>query len=257
MIRTRTAPARATGTSPCFKRILAGALLGAALYGPAARADIINFENLAPTALAVGDSFVSGKLKFTTYDLEGIGNSDTLAGGIFDSTDPSSCSYDCPANNGGNYFASLPDSWLQVSSASPGGRFQLKGFDASFLGMFPDTHAYPDIPGVLMVVGYIGNSYAYRQYALDPYGPNGFELLRFNTDATFANYKFDSMEFYTYGCTSNDLGSCTLGGNNLSNFALDNLDVAYVPEPATMLTMLLGLGGMGLARRRAARAAAR
>ncbi|NRR30725.1 PEP-CTERM sorting domain-containing protein [Oxalobacteraceae bacterium] len=43
---------------------------------------------------------------------------------------------------------------------------------------------------------------------------------------------------------------------NQAQFGIDNLNVSAVPEPATYLMMGLGLAGLGLARRRAAKAAA-
>lgn len=236
-------------TPSVLQKTMAAAVASLALWAPSAQAGLVTFEDVDTAFYGVGDTFTSGNMAFTSVDTEGVAPLGSLSGALFDSTDSGSCTFDCPVNNGGKYYAGLADGALLAQASTNGARFMLKGFDASFIGLFPGS-TYPSTPGYLRVMGFIGNSYATETYALDPIGPNGFELARFNTSAGFGALAFDSLAFFAFGCANDSAASCSAVGTYTGQFGLDNLETADVPEPASMMTMLLGLAGMGAALRR-------
>ena len=249
MISTRSSRARATGTPRSLLKQSTAALIAvAALYAPAAQAGLVTFEDQDPNIFFVGDKFTTGGMLFTSADTQGVADiGSSLSGAIFDGSDAGTCGFDCPVTTSGKYYAGLSDGVLYGESTRLGGKFRLSGFDASFIGLGLGA-TYPTIPGYLRVMGWSGAQVFQQTFALDPKGSNGFELARFNTN--FANIDLDYMAVFAYGCTGSSTSTCKAYGNYNGQFALDNVELTHIPEPATMLTMLLGLAGMGAAARR-------
>lgn len=250
MISTRSSQSKATGTPRSLLQQSAAAIIAAAaLYAPAAQAGLVTFEDQDPNIFFVGDSFTTGGMRFMSADTAGVADVGTsLSGAIFDSSDIGTCGFDCPVTMTGKYYAGLSDGVLWGESARLGGTFRLSGFDASFIGLGQNA-SYPTIPGYLRVMGWSGGQNVANQlFAFDPKGSSGFEMARFDTN--FANLNLDTIAFFAYGCTTSSASSCKAVGNYNGQFALDNVELTHIPEPATMMTMLLGLAGMGAAARR-------
>lgn len=243
-----TAQHQATPSGFPFKKLLAGAMLGAALaYAPAAMADVITFNNLDNQFVGHGDSF-----DFANFSLTGISNvpgasPGELVGAIFNGSDPASCGQACPTNNPNNYYAALNDGYVSLDPLKAGTSFSLQGFDASFIG-YAQGASYPAVAGLLRVQGfYADGSSLYETYQLGGPVAGSFQFQHFDTSTNFSSQRFESLAFFGFTC--NTTGSCNAFNSNKGQFALDSI-VVSVPEPSTYAMMLLGLAGIGFVARR-------
>lgn len=159
----------------------------------------------------------------------------------------------CPANNASTFFASLDDSALRLSSAGAGVPFTLGGFSASFVGNGHDPLPTSGNAGMLKVVGVLADGSGTREetFALSTVGVDG--LLGFSTFASsFAATPLLSVSFSALRCDAQ--GVCSDALSNKAQFALDDIQVSAVPEPATWCMAALGLAAViamtrGMARR--------
>jgi hypothetical protein len=174
----------------------------------------------------------------------------TLVGQFIDGND-SSCdtqSMACPANSSGTYYGALNDSYLDMMFTAGAG-FQLKSFDASFIGGSSSLSSYPNPPGLIRVQAFRANgSYLTQDFWLNGPTPTGFKLNHFNTTGAFANTTF--VEAIVFGYSCNSAGNCNAFSTDKGQFAIDNITTTDVPEPATAAIVGLGLLGLGAARRR-------
>ncbi len=237
---------------PALRRLLAGALVGAAFALPAAHASVIDFEGIGNNLIGHNDVFQQGGLAFTGYSLADLATPGELVGAIVDGTDLGVCAgLACPVNNQTNFYSALNDSALFIDPAHAGDSFKIKGFDASFIGAVAGA-SYPAVAGLLRVQGfYADGSTVFENYSLN--GPTGgsFGFQHFNTSGTFGEQAFTQVAIFGFTC--NTTGACSAFTTNKGQFAIDNILVA-VPEPTTYLMMLLGLASIGaVARRRRAK----
>jgi hypothetical protein len=233
-----------------FQKLIGTALVAAAAAAAPAHAGVITFDGDYVGMIGGGDVWNEAGYSVGFYANvpgNGVGN---LVGQIFDGND-SSCdtqSMACPANTSGAYYGALDDSYLDiVSNQAPG--FQIKSFDASFIGGTSNLSSYPSVAGLLRLQAFRADgSYLLQDFALGGPTANGFSLAHFNTTGAFANTTF--VEALAFGFTCNTSGSCSAFNSDRGQFAIDNLNLTDVPEPASAAIVGLGLLGLGAARRR-------
>jgi hypothetical protein len=231
----------------------------AALFCTApAYADIVNFDTLAPAAYLSGETI--SESGYSMLLIEGpvaaglglVGNTGT----ILNSTKKSSCDIiACPAGGNGNYLGVFQDGAVRFSHQGELSGFTLTGFDFAFVAPTPvDPGNYGQLQ--LSGVNWQGTTIVTR---LDFPGQNNNGAFLFGSatlDAAFRGYVFSSLTINA--CIYDGEGVCQNSWDNpawnQAQFALDSLNLTAVPEPASLLLAALGLGALGLSRRRQAAA---
>jgi hypothetical protein len=155
----------------------------------------------------------------------------------------------CPTNNSGTYVSTLNDAVMSFGFVD-GSRFSLKSFKAAFIGN--DQDATMAVPAVVRMRGVIGAStFDFMAWLSGPDAQGALGFATYTTDAAYANRQFDYVLAYGFACATSGSG-CTAFNTNRAQFALDDIVVEQLPEPASLA--LLGLAGVAAfaARRRRA-----
>lgn len=173
--------------------------------------------------------------------------------GLFmDGTDFGACvSGQCPTNNSSTYLAAFNDSIFDLYKED-GDQFLLTALDASFIGDI--NGVYPTTAGYLRLQGYKADgSYNLIDLALDGPTNGAFGFGTFNLSGTaWGQTEYVEVLGFAFACSSSSASSCTALNSNRGQFALDNLRVATVPEPASLAILGLGAAALFAARRRRA-----
>ncbi|WP_167759690.1 NF038120 family PEP-CTERM protein [Massilia horti] len=236
-----------------LSKLLGAALVSAAFAAPA-HAGVIDFEGgyIGP----VGGMEVWQQSGFDVTFLANLpGNGEGYLVGAFMNMkdDPFTCiDMACPVNNQTTFYGALNDGYLDITRSNYGDQFQVKSFDASFIGGSPVLSSYPAVAGLLRVQGWRSDgSSIYQDFLLGGPTPGGFTFGHFDTTGAFANTSFIEAAFFGFVC--NAQGSCSAFSTDRAQFGIDNIVMAEVPEPSTSLIVGLGLAGlMAAARRRKA-----
>jgi hypothetical protein len=222
-----------------MRRILSAAFVGLFMLVPQAHA-AIDFESIAPTLFFGGDTLSENG--FTMTQNGNFGVVDTAADAFFVAQPPS--------GNPTQFYAGLNDSQLTLMR-SDGGFFRLGGFDAGFVAPVPQD------PGVaagriqVSAIDMLGNP-VFSSWDLGLSADDGtHSFLTFATPADFAGFGFLKSAVFN-ACVYVD-SACLSPYLNLGQFALDNVNVVAIPEPATAALMLLGLAGLAARARRVQR----
>lgn len=241
---------------PRLRGVAMSGLIAALSCAAPAYADIVNFDGLAPAAYLSGESvsesgygmlFVEGPVAAQLGLVGGIGT-------VLDSADPASCNIiACPAGASGNYLGVFNDGGVQFSHQGALSGFTVTGFDFAFV---PPTPVGPGNYGQLQLSGvnWQGTTIMTR---LDFPGQNDNGSFLFGSaglDAAFRANVFSTLTISA--CIYDGDGVCQNSWDNpawnQAQFALDKLSLNAVPEPASFLLAALGLGALGLSRRRKA-----
>ncbi len=219
-----------------------------------AYADVVNFETLPPSANLSGVT-----LSEAGYDMllvEGpFAASFGLVGGtgnVIDSNDPASCEIiACPSGATGNYLAVINDGAVRFSHPGLLSGFTLTGFDFAFVApVAVPAGSYGQLQ--LSGVNWQGTTIS---TSLDFPGQNANNNFMFGSAELSAAFRANVFSSLTINaCLFDGLGGCVNSADspamNQAQFALDNLQLTAVPEPTSFLLFGLGIGALGLARRR-------
>jgi hypothetical protein len=226
----------------------AACALALAASSGAAQAGTLNFESgFDSPVLTQGGAYSSGNFWVETYGV-GASQAEDLVGVIVDGSDNGLCfSGGCPVNNPSNYYAGLNDGYLYFGLNNPLQRFQLRSLQASYIGA--EGTSYPATPGALVIQGYNASGQALGSSLvlwLSGQTNGQFNFKNFDLSPLSAN-NYSFVRILGYGC--NAQGNCS-SGTGVSNFALDNIQIAEIPEPASFGLFGLGLAGLAALRRR-------
>lgn len=227
---------------PSFTRHRARCLAAAAILAlpaTALQASVVDFE--APGLVGVylpGESFEQGGFRF----LQG------LDAGVVDVG--SALGASAPGNNAGQFYSSLNDGFLQITTLD-GSAFRLDGFSAAYL---PQTAQADNPPSIVLVA--LGTTMEGARYSTyfslgdTTTGQASFPFLQFAAPADFTMFgQLRSLQFFT--CVAGDGPICRSPAQNQGQFALDNLLITSVPEASPLLMLSTGLALLAwLGRRR-------
>ena len=200
----------------------------------------ITFNSALPNIMTNGDVTLEGNAVVTTLGQNGF---DGAIG------DQSSCFLAvCPGGNGTQFYSALNDGGLSVKLAEGG--LSMTGLDYGFV--LPLDLLIDFSVGKLVVTGFSfggGSTTISRDFELQDALGN-YNFAHWDFDASFATGWFESVTISS--CLYNGNGDCVNPAGNQAQFAVDNIDYLYVPEPGSMALVGLGLFGLLAARRRSA-----
>jgi hypothetical protein len=217
-----------------------------------AMASPITFESLQPNALVNGESISSNG-----YNMLILGSPIAVDlgltgpfGTVVNSNDVDSCfAIGCPTGASGNFLAVINDGGVKFTRS--GHQFQLGGLSLAFLPpvSVPDgDYGLLQFSGVRADGTVVSSTSAFPGQAANGSFSFGSALI----DQKFRNEVLTSLT--VNACLFDGSGACY---NSLANpamgqaqFALDDISFNAVPEPGSFLLVGLGIGAIGLTRRR-------
>lgn len=203
-----------------------------------------------PPALVNGDEFYQPGFAGRTMFFDPFSNSPIAVGGeLVGAIQNGACAgIECPVNNATDYIALVNDAAI-VFGSTDGFTFSVQSVNASFIGF--------NVPGAstsafLALQGVRGGAAATAYYELSGLDANGQVSFETIDTGAFGNFEFDYVYAFAYACEAGG-ANCTAFSTNEAQFALDDIVIEHIPEPASLaLVGVAGLALLGARRRRAA-----
>ncbi|MBC7729068.1 MAG: NF038120 family PEP-CTERM protein [Microbacteriaceae bacterium] len=245
-----------------MKKIFKTALAVAAIAAVGlAQASIVTFDSVAAAPVTIdalyapllgdGDQLHQSGFYFAPLSNSASALPGDLVGTMVDGSDVANTCYNlsCPTNNSTTFFASLNDGVAAIGTDS-GNAFRLRSIDASFVGN--DAATFPATTLLLRLQGVkLGGGTLTQTFQLPGTSGGSFKFATYTANSTFADTQFTQLFFFGLACNASS--SCSAFNSNTAQFALDNINVTEVPEPAAWAVSGLGLLlAAGVTRRRRA-----
>jgi len=240
---------------PGLNKMVLGVAAALALSATApATATVVNFESLSPDAIyGDGDTLLDAG-----YMLRAVDNHAGLSGAVglvANGMDPTTCWLGgCPTNNTSHYYVGLNDGGVTFEK-NDGGLFRLQSLDYGFVAPFGGLPNFSY--GRLMLSGKLANGgvidTAFDFPGMDDSGNPLFDTATLGS--AFASSALNSLTIRA--CLFDGIGGCTVAQDwydpsiYQAQFAIDNVNLAAVPEPGSLALLGLGFSALALRRRKA------
>ncbi|MBA4177033.1 MAG: hypothetical protein C0505_10815 [Leptothrix sp. (in: Bacteria)] len=195
-----------------------------------------------------GDELTQNGMSLTALSNAAGAQAGDLVGALLDGTGVATTCFNftCPTNNATNFLTALDDGYFYLRNID-GRSFTIDNFIAAFVG---DTSGlYPGIPGQIVFQGVRASDGAQLPSSFNLTSTN-FLSYTASAGGSLRNTPWSAMFIYARTCSTS--GSCTAFNNDRAQFALDDLRINVIPEPASLALAGLALAGLGIARRRQA-----
>lgn len=221
-----------------LRRLVGGAAVAAAAFAsPAFAATVLDFESTDLTGLY----FAGEGFSFSGYSFAVTGDFGTI-------DTAAALGFVAPTGNNTQFYFNSNDGALTLTS-STAVPFNLNAFSAAFV---PLTPASGQTTVIVARGTTASNAVVTASWAFGASATSNFPFSTYSNAADFSAFtNLNKVEFFA--CSIVGSAICTVPTANNGQFAIDDITVTAVPEPAPAALLTLGLAALALRARRARR----